>query len=243
MKIKAVWLANALIVMAWCRLDASIQMPSDSCPLRPVESHAVYQFVAPEAVDVLRRQQTSACAWIREGTPETRQRRWSMASQAMDARILRKGYCRGTEVNPQPLQQWDRSPSSKAVNQVFTTFCQNAGAPNISLENLVDRARWLRTEVFCQVTRYFVVPGGWRGLLKPDAPSWQRLAETSSSLCTALRSRQLAYGEAVYRWTQERLWVQEHLPNEIGVKAASGLVASLKDAVEIVPKVLGLLPK
>src|SRR3989442_13961513 len=82
MKIKAVWLANALIVMAWGRLAASIQMPSDSCPLRPVESHAVYQFVAQEAVDVLRRQQTSACAWIREGTPETRQRRLAGAFSA-----------------------------------------------------------------------------------------------------------------------------------------------------------------
>jgi hypothetical protein len=239
----ASWAMIGMLKLGLGGIEASAQEVPDSlpCPLVPVDSFAVFPLVPADGQDELRRKRVVLCRYIREATHDTRKQRSSNAARILDAYMVRESQCRGGDVNPYLTQHWGESPGGRALERVFNRFCQATRHERSSFEHLVDRVRWLRTESFCQTTRYFVDPGGWRGLFKLDTPSWRKLEETSSLLCNELRTRHISYGDATFRWNEETLWAREHLPKEIGQKAASDFTNTLKNAAEFLPKLVGLL--
>lgn len=214
--------------------------PANNCNLKP-ERHTAYPLLTVEAQKRTLQARDNLCRrWIEPAPRDSLARRSYLAASAMDGFIMRNGYCRDALPNPTVLQKWEGSPAFKAVKLVVQKYCTDTNHPN---SDEVERTRWLRTEVFCQQTRYFVDPAGWRNIFKPKTPGWKKFEEESLTLCQQLRSRQLSHDEAYYRFDQAWIYTSANLKRELGQRAAGNVVGTLKGAIEFVPTVVGLLPK
>src|SRR5688500_16517419 len=167
--------------------------PANKCNLTP-ERHTVFPLLTVDVQKRVVKGRDNLCkTWIEPAPRDSLATRAYLAASVMDGFIMRNGYCREAVPNPAMLQRWERSPAFKAVQLVVQKYCVDT---NHSASNQIERTRWLRTEVFCQSTWYFVDPAGWRNIFKPKTPGWKKLEEESLTLCEQLRSKQLTHDEA-----------------------------------------------
>ncbi len=157
------------------------------------------------------------------------------ANLFMSQIVLRCGSCRANRINhdfEKYLKKELEMPESVVL--AYEQFCLDTYDPDewagMMLNGLVARVEWLDDEVFCQVTHEIANPtsGFWKNLFKPDLPSEKKFAERTDSICQELRNGKITLNDAIYRWKQELLIVQ----NLIGADTAKEMGKRLKNQIK-----------
>ena len=132
--------------------------------------------------------------------------------------LERENWCVNNAIDPAWMQRIEEA--APTLKHTFEKYCTDTADPTkylgVRFSALARSRHWLRTEYFCQTTRYKTEPDSWTMNLLgiSETPSVRRLHEVSLSLCEDLRAGKLDYGEARYRWTQEAQWCLRGLRSE-----------------------------
>jgi hypothetical protein len=174
----------------------------------------------------------------RDACENVKVEKWTLetASEIMHWIVFRTGCCRGSYVNTELMEEFESHGVPEAAIRVYQKYCQDTfdiKRPLGLKGNLRERSNWMRTEVFCEMTRYIAYPDTWLNVFRPeDVPSLEKLEEQAVLLCTQLRNGDITYDDAIFRWEQEMLWFEKHAGPEMMKHSGRELVDGVKSVLD-----------
>lgn len=187
--------------------------PADDCAIFALEKEDDFKYMDGTRQDRMLRYRRKQCKMLENGETTI-----DKANYWVHRLLERENWCVNNAIDPAWRQRIEEA--APTLKYTFEKYCRDTADPTkylgVRFSALAGTRRWLRTEYFCQTTRYKTEPDSWTTNLLgiSESSSVKRLHDVSLSLCEDLRAGKLDYGEARYRWTQEARWCLRGLRSE-----------------------------